>query len=119
MKIACTSLTPTDFEGLQILDYTAGRDLSSSIAQITVPPGVRHRTAWSRRSDKYYVVLDGTLSFTLGDDCLDLDRGDCCIVPRGTRFGYRNSSGAEVRLLLVHSPSFDLSEEIFEDDDDT
>ena len=28
-----------DFEGLTIVDYTAGAETSSSVARITVPPG--------------------------------------------------------------------------------
>jgi len=51
------------FEGLHILDYTAGRETRSSIAEITVPPGARHRKAWSRRSDKYYFTISGKVEF--------------------------------------------------------
>ena len=56
---------PFDFEGLEIRDYTADRDCSSSVAEICVPGGARHGRAWSKRSDKYYFGLQGKLSFTL------------------------------------------------------
>jgi len=85
MKIERDSLGPIDFEGLEIRDYTAGADVSSSVAEITVPAGARHRLAWSKRSDKYYYVLEGRLSFTLGAETLDLAVGDCCIVRKGER----------------------------------
>jgi mannose-6-phosphate isomerase-like protein (cupin superfamily) len=118
MKIDRSVLAPFDFEGLEIVDYTAGKELSSSIAEISVPSGVRHRTAWSKRSDKYYLVLDGALEFTLRGERFDLERRDCVVVPQGTRFSYRNVSGSDVRLLLVHTPSFDLEAEVFDDDGD-
>jgi mannose-6-phosphate isomerase-like protein (cupin superfamily) len=118
MKIDRSVLAPFDFEGLEIVDYTTGMDLSSSIAEITVPPGVRHRTAWSKRSDKYYLVLEGALDFTLGHQSFEIERGDCVVVPQGTRFSYRNASESDVRLLLIHTPSFDLEAEVFEDDGD-
>ena len=57
------SLKPIDFAGLRIFDYTAGFDLSSSLAIIEVPPGAHHAEAWSKRSDKYYLVIAGTIGF--------------------------------------------------------
>ena len=114
MKIERDSLQPIDFEGLEMRDYTAGVEVSSSVAEIAVPAGARHRLAWSKRSDKYYYMLEGELSFTLGGETLTLTVGDCCIIRRGNRFSYRNPTGERARVLLVHTPSFDLAEEVFE-----
>ena len=116
MKIERDSLRPFDFEGLEIRDYTTGADVSSSVAEIAVPAGAGHRHAWSRRSDKYYYVLEGSLSLTVGGKALDLTVGDCCIVRKGERFSYRNPTGECAKVLLVHTPSFDLAEEVFEDE---
>jgi mannose-6-phosphate isomerase-like protein (cupin superfamily) len=116
VKIERRVLEPFDFEGLRITDYTAGRGLSSSLAEISVPPGVRHRTAWSKRSDKYYLVLEGSLDFIVAGEPVQLDSGDCCVIRQGTRFSYRNASDETARLLLVHTPSFELDAEVSEDD---
>lgn len=116
MRIERDSLRPFDFEGLEIRDYTAGADVSSSVAEITVPAGTRHRLAWSKRSDKYYYLLEGRLSFTLGAETLDLAVGDCCIVRRGERFSYRNPASEPAKVLLVHTPRFDLAAEVFEEE---
>lgn len=116
MKIERDSLRPFDFEGLEIRDYTAGVEVSSSVAEITVPVGTRHRRAWSRKSDKYYYVLEGRLSFTVGAKALDLTVGDCCIVRKGERFSYSNPTREPARVLLMHTPSFDLAEEDFEEE---
>lgn len=115
MKIKHSTITPIAFEGLEIRDFTAGRDVSSSVAEILVPPGVRHRTSWSRRSDKFYYIVEGSISFVLGTQRTELAAGDCCVVPKGIRFSYTNDSGEHAKLLLIHTPSFDLSEEVFED----
>jgi len=116
MKIERDSLQPFDFEGLEMRDYTAGVEVSSSVAEITIPAGARHRRAWSKRSDKYYYVLEGSLSFTVGVTTLDLTVGDCCIVRKGERFSYCNPTEVRAKVLLVHTPRFDLAEEVFEDE---
>ena len=116
MKIERDSLRPFDFEGLEIRDYTAGMEVSSSVAEITVPAGARHRLSWSKRSDKYYYLLEGRLSFTLGAETLDLAVGDCCIVWKRERFSYRNPTSEPAKVLLVHTPSFNLSDEVLEDE---
>ena len=69
MKISKGSIGQMDFEGLGIVDYTAGHDLSSSIAEIAVPPGARHPRAYSKRSDKYYYVVSGHVEIDVDDRC--------------------------------------------------
>jgi mannose-6-phosphate isomerase-like protein (cupin superfamily) len=59
-------------------------------------------------------MLEGSLSFVLGGKSLELSVGDCCIVRKGNRFSYSNPTGERARALLVHTPSFDLAEEVFD-----
>jgi mannose-6-phosphate isomerase-like protein (cupin superfamily) len=108
-------IDPIDFDRLAILDYTAGRDCSSSFAEITVPEGVRHKVSWSTRSDKYYYVVEGTVHFTIADEPDVLSQGDVCVVPKGIRFWYGNEGPRAAKLILVHTPAFDLASERFED----
>jgi mannose-6-phosphate isomerase-like protein (cupin superfamily) len=115
MMIRRESVTPFDFEGLDIRDYTGDRACSSSVAEITVPAGARHRRSWSKRSDKFYVGLQGKLWFTIRDQVLELAAGDLCIIHQGDSFSYENRSDEVAKVLLVHTPSFDLSQEMFED----
>ena len=115
MKIELESLDAFEFYGLEIRDYTAGREGSSSIAEITVPAGTRHKRAWSKRSDKYYYVIEGRLSFIVDKQVLNISSGDVCIIHQGTRFSYENQTGETAKLLVVHTPSFELAEEIFEE----
>ena len=113
MFVAGTSLKPIDFAGLRIFDYTAGHDLSSSLALIDVPSGARHAEAWSRRSDKYYLIVAGAILFVLDGVETELTTGDFCLVPQGSRFRYSNLTPSPARLVLVHTPPFDPSAEVF------
>lgn len=115
MFIRRSDVPPIDFDGLRIVDYTAGRVTGSSLAEIAVPAGVRHKTSWSKRSDKYYYVVEGTVRFVVGDQEADLSAGDVCVVRQGERFAYSNPGSDAARLILVHTPGFDLASEVFED----
>jgi mannose-6-phosphate isomerase-like protein (cupin superfamily) len=114
MIIRRTSATELDFDGLQIMDYTADLASSSSLAHICVPPGAHHALSWSTRSDKYYYLVSGTLHFWLDTEQTTLQAGDVCLVPQGQRFRYENRSRDPVELLLFHTPSFELGAEVFE-----
>jgi mannose-6-phosphate isomerase-like protein (cupin superfamily) len=113
------SLEPISFEGLNIYDHTANQATSSSLAVIEVPPGVRHRRAYSERSDKYYYVISGQIHFALDEAEYDLDAGDSCFLPRLQRFCYENTTPQPAVLLLFHTPSFELQSEVFEEDRET
>ena len=113
MLLSRSAMTPLDFHGLRIFDYTAGQSLGSSVASVEVAPGARHAEAWSRRSDKYYLVSSGEVRFVLDGQPHVMKAGDFCFVKRGCRFSYSNESSGPATLVLVHTPSFDLSQEVF------
>ena len=113
MFVRRSTLEPIDFGGLRIFDYTAGTDRGASLALIEVPPGAVHREAWSRRSDKYYLVVSGEIRFSLESRDFSLAVGDFCFVEQGKRFAYENRGSSAATVVLVHSPRFDLDSEVF------
>jgi mannose-6-phosphate isomerase-like protein (cupin superfamily) len=113
MRVSRSTMSPLDFEGLKIFDYTAGQSLGSSVAAIEVAPGARHAEAWSRRSDKYYVVTSGEIELVLDGESHTLKSGDFCFVRQGRCFSYSNKSSDVATLVLVHTPRFDLRDEVF------
>jgi mannose-6-phosphate isomerase-like protein (cupin superfamily) len=115
MLIKHEAIRPIEFDKLEIIDYTAGQDTSSSFAEIAVPVGVSHRSSWSNRSDKYYYVVQGSVVFTVNEVSSSLSSGDVCIIPRGVRFRYANAGSGDAKLILVHTPSFKLECEVFEE----
>ncbi len=113
MIVRRDSLEAIGFEGLSIFDYTAGTDLGSSLAVIEVPPEAAHPKSLSRRTDKYYLVVQGELQLSLqGEQCV-LGPGDFCFIEQGKRFAYANGGPSPATLVLVHTPSFDLDSEVF------
>ena len=114
MIIRAETLAKILYEGLTITDYTGSAGLVSSVATVEVPSGARHPRAWSRRSDKFYLVLEGRIRFSLGGVDHDLGPRDFCFVRRGERFAYENPAPSPATLLLVHTPSFELDAEVLE-----
>jgi hypothetical protein len=89
---------PFDWNGLVVSDHTAALELSSSVATIDVPPGARHPRAWSDRSDKYYVVMEGKIRFEVSGEGSDLGPADVCIVRQGEIFEYSTEHGGRLGL---------------------
>lgn len=114
MIVTPDAVPPIDFGGLGIRDYTAGLETTSSFAVITVPPGIAHAESWSRRSDKYYYVVAGSVEFADSGQTHVLRAGDFCLISQGELFSYRNTSDTAATLCLFHTPSFDLDSEVFE-----
>ena len=56
--------------------------------------------------DDSFLVLEGTLSLTLGDDGRQVDAGPgtFVLVPAGTRHAIANDGTGDVRLLNIHAP---------------
>jgi mannose-6-phosphate isomerase-like protein (cupin superfamily) len=107
--------SPFDFGGLEIRDYTAGRDVRTSWARIDVPAGAGHPEAWSRRSDKLYYVLDGFVRFRIDGRSYELSAGDLCVIPQGSRFAYENPLTEAAALLLAHTPPYRADHEVLVD----
>ena len=67
------------------------------------PPLHVHPTA-----EESYRVLSGTLDVRVGRAWRRLGPGESATVPAGMPHTLRNTSGAEVRLVNVHSPALDF-----------
>ena len=96
-----------EYCGLQVKDYTSSIECGASLAVVTVPPQGGHPAAYSERSEKLYLIVRGTVSFTIGDDVATLNEGDVCLVRRGEVFSYQNYTRETACLVLHHTPAFD------------
>ena len=81
------------------------------MAEVRVPPGAAHLEARSTISDKLYICIEGTITFQLNGEFLQLNPLDVLLIPRAEWFSYRNDAREEGRLLLVHTPPFDMAHE--------
>lgn len=112
MIVRQADVIPFDFYGLEIRDYTARQEGSSSVAEIIVPSGASHPETWSKRSDKYYYLISGQILFQDDNGPITLNVGDLCIIKRGQHFSYTNNSPKPAKMILVHTPSFDIESEV-------
>ena len=55
-------------------------------------------------SDKIYYVLEGTASFTIGEEEQDLGAGNAVIAHAGDPHGVRNDTGENLILLVTMAP---------------
>ncbi len=112
MIIRKDTLTPIDFDGLVIYDFTYEKKTSSSFAVIEAPPQAHHQLAKSNKSDKYYYVVQGIVRFQLQGVEYELRKGDFCLVKQGQSFSYRNDTSEAAFLVLVHTPPLDMEAEV-------
>jgi quercetin dioxygenase-like cupin family protein len=85
--LARTADTPRFTFG--IIEITAGRELEAHVH--------------AAEDDAFY-ILEGTMTFLLGDDAVPAPPGTFVLVPPGVVHGFRNASRAEVRYLNLHVP---------------
>ena len=55
--------------------------------------------------DETFYVIEGELTFQLGDDVVKRRAGELAFAPRGVPHTYANLSGAPARVLLVITPA--------------
>jgi len=66
------------------------------------PPAHRHTNC-----SEAFFVLDGTITFWIGDSELTGGPGDFLLVPRGVGHTFGNRESAPARLLVLHAPAAD------------
>jgi glyoxylate utilization-related uncharacterized protein len=64
------------------------------------PPPHRHLA-----EDELFYVIEGSISFTMGDVTRPIGPGDWAFVPRGTKHTYVNTSETDARMIAVYTPS--------------
>ena len=110
-------VAPFDFQGLAIREITPDEFKHGSIATIEVPPNVKHSRAKSTRSDKIYICMEGTIAFKIEGKDLEMRQSEIIYIPKNEWFQYENKSSTTAKLILIHTPSFDLKCEEFADEE--
>ena len=73
-----------------IIDFAPGRELESHVH--------------SDEDDSFY-ILEGELTFLLGDETVVATPGTFVLVPPGVEHGFRNDGQVPVRMVNVHAPA--------------
>jgi mannose-6-phosphate isomerase-like protein (cupin superfamily) len=77
-----------------------------NLAVIVLGPGQGVESHRHAAEDDSFLVLDGTLSLTVGDDsrAVQAGPGTFVLVPAGTAHAIVNAGPTDVRFLNVHAP---------------
>jgi uncharacterized RmlC-like cupin family protein len=71
----------------------------------TQPPGFAGPPLHHHDFDEAFYVLEGELTFRLGDELFTRRAGELAFAPRGAPHTYANHSGAAARALIVCTPA--------------
>lgn len=74
-----------------------------SVVEVTEPPGAATPLHVHHREDETFVILEGEVSFQVGDDRVSASSGDVVFAPRGIPHLYVVGS-AGCRMLFVTTP---------------
>ena len=67
-------------------------------------PGQEQRAHSHHDNDKFYLLLEGSGSFTVGDRQERLSSGALCVAPAGVPHGVRNDSDGRLILFVTMAP---------------
>lgn len=75
------------------------------IVEGVIPPGVLVTPHTHSREDECSYILEGALSYLVGDEEVDVTAGSYVVKPRGVRHAFWNSSDRPARVLEMHTPA--------------
>ena len=84
-----------------------GGDTGDSIMMFeeTVPAGTKSTFHLHHGSDEVAYVLEGEVTFLIGDDVTIGGAGACAFMPRGVPHAWKNSGAATGRVLFLYAPA--------------
>jgi quercetin dioxygenase-like cupin family protein len=75
------------------------------LADVSVPPGGGPPPHIHEREDETFYLLQGTLTFRVGDQTVNASQGDCIHLPRGIVHSFRNTGKENARMLVTATPA--------------
>jgi quercetin dioxygenase-like cupin family protein len=82
----------------------ADTDGAYTLVEVTCPPGLEAPLHVHHGEEEGFLVLEGALTFTVGDDVIEARAGDFLLGRRGTPHAFRvDSDGA--RMLWIVTPA--------------
>ncbi len=70
----------------------------------TLPAGTKSTLHLHRDSDEIAYVLEGEVTFLIGDDTAVHGPGGCAFMPRGVRHAWKNTDAQAGRALFLYAP---------------
>jgi mannose-6-phosphate isomerase-like protein (cupin superfamily) len=72
---------------------------------IEIAPGRELDAHVHRDEDDAFYILEGEMTFVLGDEIVNAPPGTFVLVPPGVEHGFRNDQERSVRMLNIHAPA--------------
>ena len=72
---------------------------------IEIAPGRELEEHVHAEEDDAFYILEGEMTFTLGEEEVTAPPGTFVLVPPGVEHGFRNSGADPVRMLNIHAPA--------------
>jgi quercetin dioxygenase-like cupin family protein len=76
-----------------------------AIMDNSVPAGVKGPPLHHHEFDEAFYVIDGEVTFRLGDELVTRGAGELVFAPGGAQHTFANRSGSDARMLLVCTPA--------------
>lgn len=76
-----------------------------TLLEALVPPETGPPPHWHNAEDETFILLDGELDFTLGDETVRATEGTTVYVPRGTLHSFTNVGDVPAKMLFIYSPA--------------
>lgn len=99
-------LTKDGSEIRELMHPAAHGNRNQSLAEATVPPGVKTLLHRHVVSEELYHVVAGAGRMTLGERSFDVAVGDTVLIAPGTPHCIRATSAAALRILCCCSPAY-------------
>ena len=105
MKFTLKNASEFGWNGLKGRSYNTEADFGNASAAYFEIDG-SHGKVKTMKSDRVYLVLEGSGTFTIGDEIIDVEKSDVVIVPKDTPYDYSSKEGVIMKLFLVHTPAY-------------
>ena len=95
--------TPGRFYALKLLGGATGDSIM--MFEETVPAGTKSTFHLHHDSDEVAYVLEGEVTFKIGDEVTVGGAGACAFMPRGVPHAWKNSGAETGRVLFLYTPA--------------
>jgi len=97
------SPTPGRSFALKLLGHETGESIM--MFEETLPPGTTSLFHLHRDSDEVAWVLDGEITFKVGDEVGVGGPGTCAFMPRNVPHAWKNTGNDAARVLFLYTPA--------------
>jgi len=106
MKFRLKEAYKFGWEGLKGWAYNSKSDFENASAAYFEVDG-SHGKVKTTKSDRVYLVLEGSGEFIIDGKVIQVEKMDVIIVPKNTPYDYKG----KMKLFLVHCPAFNQDAE--------